>query len=257
MTVRTTPWPAGTPCWVDISVADVKAATAFYSAVFGWSFVDMGDEFGNYNIAQTGGHAAAAIGPVMQEGQPSAWTVYLASEDADATAKLIAENGGTVLFEPMDIPGSGRMCIAMDVNGGAFGVWQAAGMNGFGIANEPGSVTWTDARLTDPAAGKAFYSAVFGYTYEPVPGAPDDYSTVHVNGDIVGGMGGMMGGPPGVPAHWLTWFSVADVDTAAAAAEAAGGTVVMPASDNAFGRMSVMTDPFGAAFGLHQPPPEQ
>lgn len=253
MTTHDTPWPAGSPCWVDIAVPDLPAALAFYGSVLGWTFVDSGEEFGHYNIAQVDGRAAAAIGPVMQEGQPSFWTVYLASEDADATAKLITENGGTLLFDPMEIPGNGRMCVGLDPNGGAFGVWQALQMNGFAIANEAGAVSWTDARLTDVAAGKAFYSAVFGYTFQPVPGAPDDYSTVHLGGgDPVGGMGGMMGAPDGVPAHWLTYFAVADADAAVAAVQQGGGGVVRPLEDTPFGRMGVVTDPFGAPFAVIQ-----
>jgi predicted enzyme related to lactoylglutathione lyase len=254
MSIRTSPWPTGTPCWVDLSVPDVAAATAFYGTVLGWSFVDSGEEFGHYHIVQTGGRAAAAIGPLMQEGQPSAWTVYLASDDADVTAKLVTDNGGTVLAGPMEIPGNGRMLIALDAVGRVFGVWQSLGMIGAEIVNEPGSLTWTDARLPDPAAGKAFYAAVFGYGFEPVPGTPADYSTFQVNGEVAGGMGGMMGGPSGVPAHWLSYFSVADVDAAIAAAEGAGGAVVMPAEDTPFGRMGILVDPFGATFAVHMPP---
>jgi predicted enzyme related to lactoylglutathione lyase len=254
MTIRTTAWPSGTPCWVDLAVPDVSAATAFYREVMGWTFVDTGEEFGHYHIAQTGGHAAAAIGPIMQEGQPAAWTVYLASEDADATAKLITDNGGAIMGGPMDIPGSGRMLIAQDAVGGTFGVWQAAGMVGAEIVNEPGSVTWTDARLTDTEAGKTFYAAVFDYEYTPMPGAPDDYSTFSVDGEVRGGIGGMMGAPAAAPSHWLTWFSVADVDAAVAAVEAAGGSVVSPIADTPFGRMGVVTDPFGAGLGLHTAP---
>lgn len=257
MSTRSDPWPAGTPCWVDLSAPDVAAATDFYGPVMGWTFVDTGADFGHYNICQTGGRAAAAIGPVMQEGQPSAWTVYLATDDADASAKLIGENGGTVLFDPMDIPGSGRMCIALDACGAAFGIWQAAGMIGAEIVNEPGSLVWTDVRLPDPAAGKAFYASVFGYTYEPVPGAPEDYSTLQVGGEVAGGIGGMMGGPADVPAHWLAYFSVADTDAAAAATQAGGGSVVMPPEDTPFGRIGILVDPFGAVFGVHQPPPGQ
>ena len=252
MTRRDTPWPAGTPCWVDIAVPDLPAALAFYGSVMGWTFVDSGEEFGHYTIAQVDGRAAAAVGPVMQEGTPTVWTVYLASENADATAKLISENGGTLLFPPMDIPGNGRMTVAVDPTGGSFGVWQAIGMNGFAIANEPGSVAWTDARLADVAAGKEFYSAVFGYTYQPVPGAPDDYGTVHAGGDPVGGMGGMMGADGG--SHWLTYFAVPDADAAVAAAEQGGGKVVSPMEDTPFGRMGVLTDPFGATFALIQLP---
>ena len=74
----------------------------------------------------------------MQEGQPSFWTVYLATDDADATAKLITENGGSLLFEPMDIPGNGRMAIATDPTGGCSASGRPPGMNGFEIYNEPG-----------------------------------------------------------------------------------------------------------------------
>jgi predicted enzyme related to lactoylglutathione lyase len=251
MTLRSVAWPAGTPCWVDLAVPDLAAATAFYGAVLGWSFVDSGEQFGHYNIAQTQGHAAAAIGPLMQPGQSTAWTVYLASDDVDATAKLITENGGTVLGGPMDMPGTGRMLIALDAVGGSFGVWQSAGMIGAEIVNEPGSLTWTDARLPDPQAGRAFFAAVFGYTYDSVPGAPDGYGIFSVDGEVRGGIGGMTGGPAGMPAHWLAWFSVADLGAAVTAARAGGGTVVSPASDTPFGQMSILTDPFGAVFGLH------
>ncbi|MBN9103338.1 MULTISPECIES: VOC family protein [unclassified Pseudonocardia] len=254
MSHRDTPWPAGTPCWVDLAVPDLPAALTFYGSVMGWTFVDSGEAFGHYTIAQVDGRAAAAIGPVMQEGTPTVWTVYLASEDADATAKLITDNGGTLLFPPMEIPGNGRMTVAIDPTGGSFGVWQAIGMNGFGLANEPGSVTWTDIRLADVTAGKEFYSAVFGYTYQPVEGAPDDYSTVHAGGDPVGGAGGMMGAPAGTPSHWLTYFAVPDADAAVAAAEQGGGKVVSPMEDTPFGRMGVLTDPFGATFALIQLP---
>jgi uncharacterized protein len=41
-------------------VPDVAAATEFYGAELGWTFVDTGAEFGHYNIGQVNGHAAAA-----------------------------------------------------------------------------------------------------------------------------------------------------------------------------------------------------
>ncbi len=251
MTHRDTPWPAGTPCWVDLSVPDMPVATAFYGAVLGWTFVDSGEEFGGYHIAQVDGRAAAGIGPVMNEGQPSYWTVYLASEDADATAKLVQEHGGSLMFEPMEIPGNGRMAIATDPTGGVFGIWQSLGMIGTQVVSEPGGLIWEDARLTDPDAGKQFYADVFGYTYGPVDGAPPDYTTFAVDGQIVGGMGGMMGAPDGTPSHWVAYFMAADVDAAVAAAGDGGGSVVMPATDTPFGRMGIVQDPFGAIFAVH------
>lgn len=253
MPTRDTPWPAGTPCWADLAVPDVPAAVAFYGEVIGWRFVDSGAEYGHYHIAQVDGRAAAAIGPVQQEGQPSVWTVYLASDDADATAKLVTEHGGTVLVAPMEIPGNGRMAVALDVTGAAFGVWQTLGMHGAEVYNEPGGLVWEDALLADPDAGRAFYAAVFGYTYAPVEGAPEGYSTFAVAGEIAGGIGGLAGAPEGTPSHWLPYVSVADVDAALATARRLGGTVVMAGTDTPFGRMGTLADPFGATLSLHGP----
>ena len=198
MSTRDTTWPAGTPCWVDLAVPDVPKAVEFYSGVIGWSLVDSGEEFGHYHIAQVEGHAAAGVGPTMAEGQPSFWTLYIASDDTDATAKLITENGGNVVMEAMDVPGAGRMCIAADPTGAVFGVWQSLGMPGAGIVNEPGGIAWEDARLTDVEAGRAFYTAVFGWTYAEIPGVElSEYGTFHGGGDPLGGLGGMMGAPNG------------------------------------------------------------
>ncbi len=189
----------------------------------------------------------------MAEGQPSFWTVYLATDDADGTAKLITENGGSLLFEPMDVPGQGRLAIAIDPTGGVFGIWQATGMNGVGVYNEPGGLSWEDARLSDPEAGKRFYTDVFGYTYQPIPGAPEDYGTFQLpGGDPLGGMGGMMGAPDGTPSHWLAYFAVVDADAAVTAVEQGGGSVLRPAETTPYGRMAVVTDPFGALFTVIQ-----
>jgi len=253
MPVRSEPWPAGTPCWTDLGSPDVAASTAFYGAVLGWSFIDTGAEFGNYHIAHVDGHAAAAIGPKQDPAQPTVWTVYLASDDADATATAITASGGTVLVEPFEVPGNGRMTVATDPAGAAFGVWQAIGTIGAEIHHEPGGLTWTDARLTDPDAARAFYTAVFGLHHQPMPGAPADYTTFDLGDAPLGGMGGMMGAPPGTPSHWVAYFAVADVDTAVAAATGAGGALLGDPMDTSFGRMAFLTDPHGAVFALAGP----
>jgi uncharacterized protein len=255
MPTRDTPWPNGTPCWADLSVPDVPKAVEFYSAVLGWSLVDSGEEFGHYHIAQVNGQAAAGVGPVMAEGQPSYWTLYIASDDADGTAKLITDNGGSVIMPPMDIPGTGRMCIASDTMGAVFGVWQSLGMIGAGIYNEPGGIVWEDARLSDVEAGRTFYTEVFGWSYGEIPGLDmPEYGTFSGGGDPLGGLGGLMGAPEGTPSHWLVYFGSTDADAAIATLERLGGSVLRPAEDTPYGRMAVVTDPFGAPFAIHQAP---
>jgi uncharacterized protein len=262
MTIRTTPWPAGVPCWADLSTPDVTAAKGFYSAVIGWEFQDTEDEYGGYAIATYGGHTAAGVGPA-QPGAPVAWTIYFASDDADKAAAAVAEAGGIIIVAPGDVGPLGRMFIAADPTGAAFGVWQAGTHIGAGITNEPGGLAWEDLRTTDPDAARAFYEAVFGFTFQALDGAGADYTMFHLPGDDapLGGMGGMMGAE-GAPPHWLVYFSVASTDAALAAAESAGGTVVAPAFDTPYGRMAGITDPAGALFWVaenttDQPQPER
>jgi predicted enzyme related to lactoylglutathione lyase len=257
MSIRTSPWPAGVPCWVDIGAPDVEASCAFYSSVLGWTVspAQEDDEFGGYRIALVDGQAVAGLGP-LQPGQHTAWTVYLASDDADATATSITEHGGQVLVTPMDVGPAGRMAIAQDPTGAVFGLWQAGDMIGAGLVNEPGSLAWEDLRSTDPAAAQDFYRKVFGYTLTPLEMAGPDYGMFSLPGDEapLGGMGGMMGGPEGVPSHWLAYFAVVDADAAVAAAQSAGGRVIVPPFDTEFGRMGGVMDPDGAVFWVAQAP---
>lgn len=247
MPVRTDPWPAGTPCWVDVAVPDQAAAREFYSAVLGWTFEDTGAEFGNYLMCRRDGRAVAGIGSVQDPNQPSAWTTYLASDAVDTTAKEIGARGGMVVAGPFEIPGSGRMCVGIDPQGAAFGVWQAAAHVGAELYNEPGALVWNEALVADPDAGRAFYGDIFGHTYEPLEGAATgDYTTIHLGGPPVGGIGPVSGGLTG----WQTYFQVADADAVVAAARQAGATVPREPEDTPFGRIAVITDPQGATFGL-------
>jgi predicted enzyme related to lactoylglutathione lyase len=86
--------------------------------------------------------------------------------------------------------------------------------------------------------------------------AGPDYAMFSLPGQEapLGGMGGMMGAVEGVPSHWLAYFAVSDTDAALAAAESAGGRVVVPAFDTQFGRMGGVMDPDGAVFWVTRSP---
>lgn len=252
MSIRRSPWPPGVPCWADLTTPDLEAAKAFYADVLGWSFMDPGAEFGGYSIAQVGGAAAAGIGP-QQDGAPNAWTLYFASDDADETAAAVTEHGGTVLLPPGEVGPLGRMCIAADPTGAAFGVWQARSHIGAGVVNEPGGLVWEDLRSPDPDTARAFYEAVFGFRTEALPDGGPDYGTFALPGEEapLGGIGGMMGAE-GQSAHWVVYFGVADAGAAVSAAERGGGSVPVRDFESPYGRMASLADPSGAAFWVVQ-----
>ncbi len=257
MSTRDDAWDPGTPCWVDLMTTDRAAAWEFYRTVFGWKIVDTGEDFGHYGMAEVEGRPVAGLGGIPPGNpMPPAWTTYIASADADATAAAVTDHGGTILMAPMHVADQGRMCVAQDPTGAVFGVWQPGAMFGFGVADQPGSVVWNECRTRDTGAARAFYSSVFGYTYTVMDDA-EDYRTIDGAGPggTVGGIGRLDAGlPEQVPAHWMTYFMVADADTTAAAVTAGGGAVQMGPFDSPVGRLAVLTDPQGAAFAIMAAP---
>ena len=248
---RTTPWPAGTPCWLDLVTPDLDAAKSFYAATLGWDYGPGDPAFGGYCRAEVDGAPAAGLAPV-RAGMTPAWTLYVATDDVDATAAAITTAGGTVQGGVMDLGPSGRMVVANDPMGAQFAAWEAGEHIGSGVHSEPGGLAWEDLRSTDPDAARAFYADVFGWSYQPLPMAGPDYSTIHLgDGPPVGGLGGMMG-MDSFPSHWIVYLAVTDTDATVAATEAGGGFVLSPGFDTEFGRMAALTDPYGAAFWVVQ-----
>ena len=251
MPTRDTAWPAGTPCWVDYSAPDLAAAQAFYGDLLGWSFTDGNPEFGGYLTCLRKDRAAAGMMPQMDPAQPAGWTTYFATEDAAASVGQITGAGGTVVAAPMDVGPLGRMAIALDPEGNAFGLWQAGEHTGVNISGEPGSLVWNDAAVDDPAAARAFYGAVFAFHFDEIDGM-GGYATFATGDRPLGGLGGLR---PGSYKGWTVCFSIDSADDAVSGVERSGGTVVMAATDTAYGRFAVFRDVWGATFSVMQQVP--
>jgi predicted enzyme related to lactoylglutathione lyase len=257
MATRDTPWPPGTPCWVDLGVTDIPKAKAFYSGLFGWDIQDGPPEAGGYSLCEIGGRPVAGIG-ASQGDMPIFWTTYLATADADETAAKVKAAGGQVMMDPFDVMDVGRMFIAVDPGGAIFGVWQARAHTGLQVANEPGSVIWNENMSRSYEANKAFYRSVFGYHFNDLGGEGMNYSTLDVDGQTVGGIGEISSDQPAEsPAAWSSYFAVADTDTAAGKVTELGGSVIAPAWDSPYGRMAVVADDQGAVFSLMSTDGEQ
>jgi uncharacterized protein len=244
----------GVPAWVDVSSTDVEAAVEFYSAVFDWEATpDLGDS-GGYRLFLQRGLRVAGIGP-LTEGHAS-WTTYINVTDLDAVTDRVEPLGGTVVVAPMDIPNdSGRMSFALDPAGAFFGLFQAGPDHiGATVVNEPDALTWNELNVRDVATATGFYEALLGWTMAPVDAAEmEGYLLVNVEGRAVAGVMAMGDDiPADMPAHWATYFAVADLSDTVARCSAAGGTVVVPAFDTPVGQMAVLQDPGGATFAVAQ-----
>jgi len=250
-------WPQGTPCWIDCQVDDTAAARAFYSRLFGWDIMDGPQEAGGYLMAMKGGRPAAGIGP--KPGgmpMPSAWTTYFAADSADDVAARVTSAGGQTFMPPFDVLDVGRMFVAADPTGAAFGVWEAKAHTGAGVFNEHGAYNWNELHTRRYKDAQAFYADVFGWTYTEIGDGTDFvYSTFTVPGgtNSAGGINDDTTMPGDNPAYWLTWFQVDDADAVVAEAAALGASTLMGPDDSPFGRMSVIQGAQGEVFGVIDP----
>ena len=115
-----------------------------------------------------------------------------------------------------------------------------------------GTLCWVDVTSTDFDRTIEFYKAFFGWDadQESRPEA-GGYTRFSLNGKFVAA--GAPARREGTPAHWTTFIASDDVDETATRVRDAGGTVLMDPFD-VFdaGRMTVVEDPTGAAFGVWQ-----
>lgn len=250
----------GTVAWVDMQTPDLDKARRFYGELLGWSFIGGDDpktQF--YTTAQIRGRNVAGIAKVTGQGAvPPAWTVYLATSNADDSARKVKDAGGKVLMPPMDVMEHGRMAIFADPTGAAFGVWQAKQHRGAQVVDEPGAMTWHEVYTRDVTKAREFYARVFGLEQKRLDSPSMEYWTLHQGPKTVGGVMQMTPAmPKDLPAHWNTYFAVADADAAAKKVTALGGKVMAPPFDTPYGRMAAVFDPLGAAFSVVKLPADR
>lgn len=253
----------GTPCWYELMTAKgaLAAAETFYGKVQDWTFEDSGMEGMSYHLAKSGDVMVAGLG---DDDAPPHWLIYFAVDDADAFVKSAKAAGASVQQEPADIPGTGRFAQLTDPQGTAFGVLQPdmSSMSDEQIAkakagegpyntNKPGHGHWHELMSTDPEAGFAFYSKLFGWTKGDTMdmGEQGTYQLFSHNGEDLGGMMGLGDAP--VP-NWLPYFGVkGSVGASGKAIKAAGGNVhhgPIEVPGGAF--IAVAQDPQGAWFAI-------
>lgn len=253
MTDGTPTYAPGTPMWVDHTSPDVQASARFYADLFGWQAQDLGEEAGHYTMFSSNGKAVAATTPPMQPGTPPVWSTYIATDDAEGTAKKVAAAGGQTIVAPMQVMDAGSMAVFADPTGAVFCIWQSGNHKGSEVVNKPVSLSWNELHTRDLATAKDFYPKVFGWGVKsnPMPQG-GEYVEWQIGGQPVGGATGMEGMPAQVPPHWLVYFAVANTDETVKRAQELGGNVMAPPMVIPQGRFAVLTDPQGAAFAVIQ-----
>ncbi|MGA8117964.1 MAG: VOC family protein [Actinocatenispora sp.] len=246
----TTNFPPGAPNWIDLGTTDVAGATAFYGALFGWTFQDMGPDAGGYQMIMKNGKQVAGLGPASDQARGTSWSVYFKSTDADDTAAKVGANQGKVIVAPMDVMDQGRMGVFADPAGAFFSCWQESKHHGSEVVDEHGTLTWAELMSPDIAAAKAFYEKVFPVSTRDVPiGNGMTYTLLESNGKSVAGAMQISPDMGPIPPHWSVYFAVDDCDATADKAVGLGASEIARA-DSPAGRFAILTDPQGGNFSM-------
>jgi predicted enzyme related to lactoylglutathione lyase len=116
-----------------------------------------------------------------------------------------------------------------------------------------GAIIWRDLTVENAPRLREFYTRVAGWKSDPVSmGDYQDYSMLAEGGETVAGICHSRGGNAGLPAQWLIYIKVADLDRSIAECTALGGTVIHGPRAMGDNRFCVIEDPAGAVAGLIQ-----
>ena len=243
------------PAWIDLSSSDPDGSRKFYSQLFGWDITVSPDpQYGGYSMAQDAEVGIAGIGPKQDPNAPTAWMLYIGTDDAEALAKRITDNGGKVVAAPFDVGDQGRMAVFQDPSGAFISAWQASGMRGF-VSHQIGAFDWGELNARGVENVLPFYEKVFGWQVRTSPTSPDQtqppYHEFQIEGESILGaweMNPMV--PANVPSYWQIYFKVDNVDMSFELAKALGATELVAPQDMTGGRFAILMDPQGASFGL-------
>ena len=118
----------------EMPATDRKRMAGFYSKAFGWQAQMLGPEMGDYVVVTTtetdenGPKKPGAINggfyPKKDDWPAQYPAVVIAVDDIKTSMKKVADAGGKVLGDPMDIPGVGTYVSFYDTEGNRASILQ-------------------------------------------------------------------------------------------------------------------------------------
>jgi hypothetical protein len=243
--------------WTELLTTDPAAAQTFYKEVIGWTTTKWEGGTGDYTMWMAG---ETPLGGVMMlppdaaaMGSPPNWLAYIEVPDTDATISQAIKLGATLLAPAQTVDQVGRFAVLSDPQGAVFAIITNA--SPLPPETEPATLEfcWHELNTTDLPGAMEFYTTLFGWQ-QVREFDMGDKGIYNIFGRDQFTYGGIMRKPDGMnaPSSWLHYIEVDDADAATERAIKAGGTVMLgPIEVPGGARISIMTDPQGAAFAVH------
>ncbi len=106
--------------YVEFPARDISATKTFFTAAFGWTFVDYGPEYTSFaDQGLDGGFFKSELSASTEKGSS---LVVFYSEALEQTLRKVEESGGSIVKPIFSFPG-GRRFHFTDPSGNEFAVW--------------------------------------------------------------------------------------------------------------------------------------
>ena len=109
--------------WHELQTRDARKAMAFYRETIGWTFhpekMPTGDTY--WLIMASGRPVGGILTLTDAEVLPERWVTYIHVENIDSRVTRAKDNGATVLREPWDVAGVGRVAMLREPGGAEVG----------------------------------------------------------------------------------------------------------------------------------------
>src|SRR4030065_1234535 len=98
--------------WRDLMTDDISAVKKFYSELFGWTYLDIGESDNDYTVVLHDGKPIAGIfklRDVNSDQRYSQWISYLSVADMNQAINYVKASVGSVYREPFELPNRGSV----------------------------------------------------------------------------------------------------------------------------------------------------
>jgi len=108
---------------IEFSSQDLGESGDFYSQVFGWKVQQIPEM--NYAMFEAEGGPGGGFNPVSENYPAGTVSVYIQTDDIDATLAKIEEAGGKTLVPKSEIPNTGWFAFFSDPSGNQVALYTA------------------------------------------------------------------------------------------------------------------------------------
>ena len=195
---------------------------------------------------------------------PLQWMPHIQVADVGLSVHRARELGGSVLMDHKDGEERSQWAVLADPNGAAFGlipvvpseVVAATAVKAPDESVAGGRIAWLDLTVPDAESTRNFYRQVIGWAVQDVEmhdgdARYADYNMLGDSGNPAAGICHARGMNAGLPAVWMIYLPVGDLDESLRRVEQEGGKIIKAMNGRDGNHVyAAVQDPVGASLAL-------